>query len=243
MWNLALTRINSLLCPSTDAYENVTGTSACFFPFRNGAEPNNPPDCPFSDGSLYLGYFTAGSFTGSNLGRSNYMGVAGVLSNHPYPNSGEAHEGIYGNRSRNTFGSILDGSSNTLAFGELIGGYANYLGGNRTRNYSQSWIGGGAMPSKWGLRNRYPCPIDNNADQNPYYKAWYQFSSEHPQITQFALGDGSVRPISENIDLWPWYYISGMRDAQVVELEDQFSIQLKNFNCTRSTRPRTFFLG
>ncbi|MEE2640123.1 MAG: DUF1559 domain-containing protein [Planctomycetota bacterium] len=220
VWNVSLTRINSLLCPSTDAYEAVNGTSAFMYPFRNGAEPRNPATCPFGDGSLVMGYFTASSFTGANLGRTNYMGVAGVGSNHAYPNSCEPHEGIYGNRSRNTFGSILDGSSNTLAFGEIIGGYANYLGGNRTRNFSQSWIGGGALPVKWGLKNRYPCPIDSNADQNPYYRAWYQFSSEHPQITQFALGDGSVRPISENIDLWPWYYIAGMRDAQVVELED-----------------------
>jgi prepilin-type N-terminal cleavage/methylation domain-containing protein len=220
VWNLAMIRINSLLCPSTDAYENTSGTSAFMLPFRNGAEPNNPATCPFSDGSLVMGYFTASSFTGANLGRTNYMGVAGVQSNFPFPNSGEPHEGIYGNRTKHTFGSILDGSSNTLAFGEIIGGYANYLGGNRTRNFSQSWMGGGALPVKWGLKNRYPCPIDSNADQNPYYRAWYMFSSEHPQITQFALGDGSVRPIGENIDLWPWYYIAGMRDQQTVELAD-----------------------
>lgn len=213
-WNMGLTKINSLLCPSTDAYENTVGTGCLFMPFRNGAEPNNPATCPFSDGSLYMGYFTASSFTGANMGRSNYMGCAGVSSNHPYPNSAEPHQGIYGNRSENTFGSILDGSSNTLAFGETIGGYSNYLGGNLTRDFSMSWMGTGAMPVRWGLKNRYPCPIDSNASQQPYYKRWYTFSSEHPQITQFALGDGSVRPISETIDLWPWYYIAGMKDQQ-----------------------------
>lgn len=219
-WNMGLTKINALLCPSTDAYENTTGSAALFFPFRNGAEPNNPDTCPFSDGSLVLGYFTASSFTGANLGRTNYCAVSGVGSNYPYPNSAEYVEGIYGNRNKTTFGSILDGSSNTLAFGETIGGYNNYLGGDRTRNYSMTWIGAGVMPSKWGLKNRYPCPIDSNADQNPYYKAWYQFSSEHPQITQFALGDGSVRPVNETIDLWPWYYATGMRDQQVTDLGD-----------------------
>ena len=220
IYNAALTRINSLLCPSTDAYENQAGTGILWQPFRNGGEPNNPANCPFGDGSLVLGLFSASSFSGQNLGRTNYQPVCGVLSNHPFPNSGEPHQGIYGNRTRNTFGSILDGSSNTLAFGEHVGGYDNYLAGNLRRNYTSSWMGSGPLPAKWGLKNRYPCPIDSNASQQPYYKRWYNFSSEHPQITQFALADGSVRPISETIDLWPWYYISGMKDQQAQEIPE-----------------------
>lgn len=221
-WLCGLTRINAMLCPSTDAYDNAFGTACVLYPFRTGSEPNNPATCPFNDVSMVLGYFSLGGETGIKMGRSNYLGVAGVGSNFRAPNSANVYAGIYGNRSHHTFASIQDGSSNTLAFGETTGGNDNYLAGGqgRIRRYSMSWIGGCAMASKWGLRNRFPCPIDSNADQDPYYRRWYQFSSEHPQITQFALGDGSVRPISETIALWPWYNATSMREGAPNELPE-----------------------
>ncbi len=109
---------------------------------------------------------------------------------------------------------ILDGTSNTLALGEYTGGYENVYDGPKFRNYSGAWVSSGALGSRFGLKN-LPNPDDSLG--RPYWKQWFQFSSDHPSICQFALGDGSVRPISEQIALWPYYYLSSKSDGTPVD--------------------------
>jgi len=223
--NVGLTRINSFLCPSTDAYEDETGAFAALIPFRwkGGGEPNHqPPDCPHDDWGMGGIYYSASGSVGPNLGRTNYIGVAGVGSNWAFPNSMANLLGIYGNRTQHTFGSILDGSSNTLAFGESMGSYNNYDQGDRRRQFSHTWMTAGGMIAHQGLKQVYfPCPFDRKTTNNSLtYKAWYQFSSEHPTVVQFALGDGSVRPINETIDIYTFWYLAAMRDKQNVTVPE-----------------------
>ena len=206
---LALTRLNALLCPSTSPYGNLIGTGAMLYPMI-------PPDDP-TEASVGMLYFPTSGFTGENLGRTNYLGVSGVGANFPESNQWAPYQGIFGNRTRNTMGSVADGTSNTLAMGETTGGYSDWYDGPRQRTFSMSWMGCGALCTRFGLKN-LPSPDDSN--QRPYFKEWFQFSSDHPSICQFGLADGSCRPISEQVSLWPWFYISGMSEGRPVDTKD-----------------------
>lgn len=211
---LALTRINSLLCPSTSPYGNTSGTFSLFYTVRNLPEPSG---ATFGDVTVIQENFPVTTFTGANLGRTNYLGVSGVGAAFPTPNSAVAYAGIYGNRTKTTFGTISDGSSNTLAMGEYTGGYDNVYDGPKVRTFSGAWMSTGALGSRFGLKN---LPNTNDSLERAYWKEWFQFSSDHPAICQFALGDGSVRPISEQIALWPFYYLSSKSEGFSVDAKD-----------------------
>lgn len=211
----AFTRINSLLCPSTDAYTATRGTSALMMPFRGGQD-SGAYTTPFNDTRFVMGYF-ANSATrfAQNLGKSNYMGCAGVGANCD-GGPAEAWLGVFGLRNNWNEQAIKDGTSNTFMFGETVGGMNNDNSNNpRTLIFAQSWIGGGIMATKWGLKN-----LRRNSNGVPYSKNWYQFSSEHPQTTQFTMADASVRTINETIAYTPYCATSGMREGTIVDSKD-----------------------
>lgn len=127
------------------------------------------------------------------LGETNYSGVAGFLGEANQIPAWAERKGIFFSRSKNRFRDVVDGTTNTLMVGELTGG--------ETMNFR--WISQSGFPTAWGLAS--------NGDLN-----WWQFNSYHTGIVQFALGDGSVRPISTNIDGLIYRHLTGMGDRQVV---------------------------
>jgi prepilin-type N-terminal cleavage/methylation domain-containing protein/prepilin-type processing-associated H-X9-DG protein len=84
------------------------------------------------------------------------------------------YNGFFRNNTRNRIAAAPDGSSNTLLFGETPG-----TGGNERL----TWMGAGTM---WPL---------NNVRQAPADCGYATFGSRHSGSSQFAYGDGSVRPI------------------------------------------------
>jgi hypothetical protein len=119
------------------------------------------------------------------LARSNYLGVAGcigrvgekdVITGTGVPMCG-VYAGIFGNRTIMTLGqlTVMDGTSNTLMFGESLGGSTAEGGGA----YTFSWFAG-ALPTYYGLPRGRELP-------------WYCFSSPHGKVVQFAFADGSTR--------------------------------------------------
>ncbi len=138
-----------------------------------------------------------GSFFGppwNVSGPTSYLGVAGGGGD--VPGNWAYRKGIFGSRTKAKFGDVTDGTSNTFLFGEATGGPA----------YQHSWMGGGHMPDAWGL-----------AKTAPFEGDWYQFGSYHTGIVQFAMADGSVRSISNNIDFSNVFrWLSAMGDGRVV---------------------------
>src|SRR5262249_47557803 len=113
------------------------------------------------------------------LGRTNYVGCAGYLGT-----ASTTAQGVFLNRSALKLGALsaADGTSNTLLFGESLGS-----SGVGTRGTAHSWMGAAIEVLTWGT---------------PDPPQWYHFSSRHPGVILFALGDGAVRGVRKGY-VWP----------------------------------------
>ncbi|MCI0643056.1 MAG: DUF1559 domain-containing protein [Gemmataceae bacterium] len=186
-------KVPIFLCPSDDA-DSVTptlGIAAAIHTFRDTAT---------GSGVLDIAYFDpVGSPAALRLGRTNYVGSQGYLGRVP---GFDRWEGILPNRGTVALAQLTatDGSSNTLLFGETLGGTAT-----GSRNLVFTWIGCGALPTAWGLPET---GINANV-----------FSSRHTAIVQFCFGDGSVRGVRRiggSGNGWVnFIYSSGWRDGNI----------------------------
>jgi prepilin-type N-terminal cleavage/methylation domain-containing protein len=147
------------------------------------------------------------------LGRTNYMGVAGCgTGDHPLFSK---YEGIYTNRSQHTLGqiSILDGTSNTLLYGETSGG--TWVSPPMSKDIS--WMAGGGLGTYLGLQKGKDAIL-------------ITFSSYHPAGPQFCFADGSVRTVRYGQTQWDgslttpftndWYLLqqlAGFRDGATAD--------------------------
>jgi prepilin-type N-terminal cleavage/methylation domain-containing protein len=179
--------IKNFECPSDDLYQPVqTGEIDAYW---------------MEGGSIWIDYLPVPTDVGPEYpaGMTNYIGCAGYLGDMNGYGSYNVNQyrGIYTRNSKTRITDVQDGTSNTIAFGES-------LGGTRTanRDFAITWFGAGSMPTYWGL------------SANP---DWYQFSSRHSGIVEFSFADGSVHPISIGIDFATFVYLSGMADGAVID--------------------------
>jgi len=173
-YGLAQTNIPTFLCPSDSQKLQAVGVFCVLY--------EDAVTLTFTGG-----YFPNGG-GGAPLGRTNYLANAGAIgySTGTYNNAPVTPNAFYGkyagpfyNRSRVGLARIPDGSSNTIFFGEALGGPEFGNSGGQVRNFAYSWMGAGALATAWGL---------------PTVSQWYTFGSQHPGgLVQFAFGDGSVR--------------------------------------------------
>jgi len=211
-WTAAHTQIKPYTCPA-DAYDHTDSAA-----FLHTYDPTGVGTNPAYGSVMYYypGY--------AALGKSNYAGVAGALGKdcHPAsPSDGPGadlsrYEGIFTNNSRTRIVQITDGASNTLMFGEGLGGGDPYPANTGNLKVKWTWAGIGALGTKFGLR----------APVNAGGPGWQFYSSRHPGVVQFCFGDGSVRPVAfSTTDVRnptspgsPWYLLqalAGMRDNEV----------------------------
>jgi prepilin-type N-terminal cleavage/methylation domain-containing protein/prepilin-type processing-associated H-X9-DG protein len=165
-----------------------------------------------------VGFFVAWDWVfnipgfGHELGRSNYVGVMGgyglVYSDDAGHRQWAPYTGVFYVNSQTRIADILDGTANTLLFGEYLGGL--HIDG--TREMETSWMGAGCLPTRWGLAPIY------GPQGNDYYVI--QFQSKHNGVVNFAFADGSVRGISQGADFFAFLYASGMADGQVFDPAD-----------------------
>lgn len=122
-------------------------------------------------------------------------------------------------RSRVTFGSIIDGLSNTLMFGE--------------KHMLKEWFGGEfdepvlvALNNQNTIRIGSDVQLDKDGKEVAKLRGLakkddkdnWKFGSAHPGICQFALCDGSVRAIKNTVAPRTLRWACGRNDQRVYEL-------------------------
>jgi len=145
----------------------------------------------------------ANNYIVDQAGRTNYLGVAGRMGQLDEP-GGDNWKGCFARRSKTKFRDLSDGTTNVLMFGESLG-MVTTAGVITVGN---TWISPGMLPTGWGA-------LANKADTgNPMI---YRYSSSHVGVVHFGMADGSVRPISVNIDLGTYRsYLAGGSDGNVL---------------------------
>lgn len=186
-------QIKAYLCPSDDAQGATVSTGIW-----------DMLGMPAGTNSITADYVMQTPNYGAELGCTNYIANAGYLYNILSP----IYQGPYINNSKTKLTEITDGTSNTLGFGESLGGTYN------NRDFKIAWMGSAALPTAWGL------PNDSGA-------AWVTFSSKHAGVVNFSMCDGSVRTLAKgavrdsNGNITPaykaFYQMGGMRDGAVID--------------------------
>jgi prepilin-type N-terminal cleavage/methylation domain-containing protein len=133
------------------------------------------------------------------LGKTNYAACAGYQNT-----ASDQYPGYFTNRSKKKIESATDGSSNTIMFGEVGANPASIFPGNP--NMAWTWMSSPPIATGWGGILNVP--------GTDYF---YQFSSPHTSVVQFAMGDGGVRSFRKPTS-WPnIVWASAMSDGQVFD--------------------------
>lgn len=182
-YNAACNQIKTYLCPS-DSAATLNPTSGVWaYIFTAGY-------------TVYGGYFGPTPA----LGKTDYAPCSGYIG------SGDpTYAGAYDSDSKTKIVAITDGTSQSIAFGEWLGGYDQ----GASRDFVGTWMGAGGMPSAWGLG---PTTSNNGVPSAD----WYQFTGKHIGVVLFAFCDGSVHGIPRSADTGSFINASSIADGQVI---------------------------
>ena len=188
--------------------------------------PTNPTDVP-------TGYWDQIVVESPNLrvngfpssvavqGTTHYLAVSGVYGEIGVPKF-DAFVGVFSARSRTRIGQILDGTSNTLLFGEGPGTIGTAIRNEFTREidsgylHAFNWAGAATAPVSNGLK-----ASDNNGTPNEearYDAHWAFYGSLHPaDVVHFCFADGAVQPLQKSIEKEVLYALASMKAADNVQ--------------------------
>lgn len=187
-WTAANNRVKSFECPADDLTVTVSSGEWAYI--------------------YYSGYSISGGYFSGNyptLGCSNYIGCAGSLGD--VSASGDSFYGQWTGVYADGYGirlvNITDGTSNTIGFGETIGG-----SDTGTRDFKFPWMAASAQCLAWGL----PTPTE-----------WHCFGSKHTGVVNFSFCDGSVRGINKGVgtsfftsDWYALQEVGGYKDGDTI---------------------------
>jgi prepilin-type processing-associated H-X9-DG protein len=123
--------------------------------------------------------------------------------------------GVFGRSRVNcAFSNITDGTSNTIAIGEIRGNCSDH-GANGWAHYNTLWIATTA-PINFPTCPNEPQYAANSCNASNNWQTSQGFKSRHPGGAQFVLCDGSGRFLSETIDYATYQRLGDRRDGQSV---------------------------
>jgi prepilin-type N-terminal cleavage/methylation domain-containing protein/prepilin-type processing-associated H-X9-DG protein len=207
--------ISMFLCPQAPLpadYKTVLlmvlyGSNGIDFPNIPGwPAPSNPPYPPA------LGHYFARMPAALVVGRSHYLPMGGYyapsVARSWYPQN-DGMVGLFTYNSSNSLAKVPDGTSNTIAFGEYVGG--KITGWNPTY-----LIPDGKVGASWVCGFNYSAFGTLSQGSNDP-NGWALFGSDHTNnIANFAFADGSVRSINPSIDFNTWIFMTGFNDGVTV---------------------------
>ncbi|MCA9258260.1 MAG: DUF1559 domain-containing protein [Planctomycetales bacterium] len=214
-WAAAQARITTFLCPTV---------------------PPDPPATAVLDkafGKLKGGFLSlfSNAFDPEKapLGTTHYLGVSGVwgrVGNGLFFVTGGRKRivddellGVFTVRSKTRLAEVVDGTSQTLMFGEAPGTIGVNLedpfveGRFSGVTQANAWAGWGTLPTAQGLSLR----VENRNGQS-YDAKWSYYGSLHTgDIVQFCFVDASLRPLSKDIDLVVFQNMSTMKGEELLD--------------------------
>jgi prepilin-type N-terminal cleavage/methylation domain-containing protein/prepilin-type processing-associated H-X9-DG protein len=153
-------------------------------------------------------------------------------------------DGLFFYNSSTGFRDMLDGTSNALVFSETILGNGQRGGAPPPRPYDKvAWIGhathqnpdvallaggpvwawNGYRGYAWILGKAYSSTFNSYDPPNPRHPdvcqlafGWFAARSHHPGGVNVALGDGSVRFVSDTVERRTWNNLGSIADGQVL---------------------------
>jgi len=152
------------------------------------------------------------SLTGTDYKRYENLAPAGVSSQGLFTMSTSAY------RDAIDFGAVTDGLSNTLAFGEIS--WNDYIG-YREYTYGVYWGSGAEAGSIMSTKDvNWPINIGLQSTSTVYrgYNRTGAYGSHHPGGANFAIADGSVRFLSETINMDTYLSLASRNGGEVVAL-------------------------
>jgi len=171
---------------STTVFNTKGGTGEVISAYLCPSDPYGRTRCFVSDSTAYEG---TNGVARDDMAPTNISAVADSTqrlcgtSTTEYKTSKFEANGILHAYSKTSFATILDGSSNTLLLAES-------KNGNRDQNEGIFWASVNLTDTGRGI---------NNSIYGTIYSRGYTPGSHHTGGCHFALGDGAVRFISENI--------------------------------------------
>ena len=199
-------------------YVNV-GSSSSPYGLPNGPDPTGNPNrvigttnlkvfgCPSdrapdtaSDAPGGTGFYER-----TDLRRSNYLFSSGAYTDYdaPWRTKSSAARGVFGNDGAAKLADVIDGTHQTIAFGEskqvhTSNSYGPYWGaGTHTAVHGRGYY------LDFTPNYRYGACANGSQFQCQY--AW-GFGSWHPGVTLFAMCDGSVQPINDGVNYLTFRY-------------------------------------
>jgi prepilin-type N-terminal cleavage/methylation domain-containing protein len=191
--------IKNFLCPSNlDPGGYNTVAMGCYY-----GTPGTDYPVQYGTGNAHVFSSAPGRLV---VGRSSYTGMGGYYAPSQFPQ----YKGFFTHLSANKLANTPDGTSNTVLFGEMAGGYIGWGGSGGIPNGVSgfSWIAGFNYAG-------FDSPYAGSASDVNNSK-WWAFSSQHTGIVNFCWGDGSVRSLRSGMDFSTWIYMCGIADGVVV---------------------------
>ncbi len=142
-------------------------------------------------------------------GITNYAACSGVHSGGRLTDPiRDSFGGALASGVANRMSTIVDGSSHTIMYGEIIGGFEQ-----GKREIEQAWLVGGVArgrgPTKWVLEGAPSGKVFGDVETSD----WYGFASQHGSGIQFSFVDCHVENIDRDVDLNVFFAKCGRSDG------------------------------